>query len=214
MRDELRYCADIGLWSLDRPVSTCLWRTIYCAMHCFNRKLYRVYKNMVAKDKRNEAYWQALNGQSIREHLLRKSTGGKGTIKPRVRLMTRGEAFSTPNDIRKVENILASNPDVVWWIPTRSWRNEFYRPMVKALSVKYPNAKILASVDPSNTQEEVDGLKADGWSTMFFGNDDQTPQGQDAHKCAKTWNHTKGACATCTEGCFGANRVDVWLKKH
>jgi hypothetical protein len=169
---------------------------------------------MRSKDPRNEAYWQNLTGKLLRSHLLRKSTGGKGTLKTRVRLMTRGETFSTPSDIRKVEDILKSNPDTVFWIPTRSWRNEFYRPLVLRLAKEYPNAKILASIDPSNTQEEVDGLVKDGWSTMFFGDDDVTPQGSNAHKCSKTWNHSKGHCATCTEGCFGPGQKHVWLKEH
>jgi hypothetical protein len=213
MRSELRYCKDIGLWAIDRPMTSCTHRTVYCRTNCYNHKLYAIYRGMKPKDKRNEAYWQALDGGQIREHLLRKSTGGKGVVKTRARLMTRGEAFSTPNDIRKVEDILARNPDTVWWIPTRAWRNEFYRPLVKRLSDQYPNAKILASLDPSNTAEEVAGLVDDGWSTMFFGDNGHTDQPNPV-KCRKTWNHETGVCSTCTEGCFGAGQKHVWLKKH
>ena len=73
------------------------------------------------------------------------------------------------------------------------------------------NARVQASIDPSNDELEIELLKADGWSTMFYGDDTATDKG---FKCPKTWNKAKGHCAVCEKGCFSEKRTDVHLKQH
>jgi hypothetical protein len=95
---EIRHCADIGLWSIDRPRSSCKWASEFCKMTCYNRSIEsRFRKSIPAKDARNEASWKSIDGRQLADMLDRKRTPTE-----RIRLMTRGEAFSTPDDIARV----------------------------------------------------------------------------------------------------------------
>jgi hypothetical protein len=213
MKSTIRYCDDIGMFAYDRGIpQSCVHATDFCSTNCYNDKLYKIYPNMRGKDEKNELFWKLASGNIIKNDLARKR---KQTT--RVRLMTRGEAFSNFDDIGRVESILAENPDTEWWIPTRSWRNDWLRGLVRKLSDKYKNAHILASTDPTTTDEEWATLKAQGWSTMFFGDDDQriTPNGDKHFLCPKTHGGVKGACGVCKRGCFNSTkRVDVHLSQH
>lgn len=125
--------------------------------------------------------------------------------------MSYGEAFGCAADVARVRDIASGNPDVVFWIPTRAWRNPEMRAAVDVLRATVPNLRVLASEDPTTTSQEHKALVAEGWSTMYFGDDSAT---QGRFKCPKTWSHKDGACATCRKGCFSATRVDVHLKEH
>jgi len=78
------------------------------------------------------------------------------------------------------------------------------------------NIKVQASIDPSNSKEEVNSLIKKGWSTMFYGNDRMHPfvSKCDTIKCEKTWKKEKGHCAVCKNGCFNKKQSHIWLKKH
>lgn len=210
----MRFCNDIGMFAVDRGIpQSCGHATAFCAANCYNEKLYKVYPAMRGKDIKNEREWALIDGAKIRRELSRKR---KQTA--RVRLMTRGEAFSQFADIARVEHILSENPDVTWWVPTRAWRHPLLKFAVRKLADKYANARIMASTDPTTTAEEWTMLKAEGWSTMFFGIDDMTttPNGDRMFLCPKTHGaKVKGACAVCKRGCFRADkRVDVHLAQH
>ena len=213
MNSTIRFCADIGMFAYDRGIpQSCVHATEFCAVNCYNDKLYKIYPAMREKDEKNEKYWSLIDGKIVNRDLARrkKQTG-------RVRLMTRGEAFSKFSDVARVESILSENPDSVFWIPTRSWRHPILRFAVRKLADNYPNARILASTDPTTTDEEWAQLKADNWSTMFFGDDNQkiTPNGDKHFLCPKTHGKVKAACAVCKKGCFRADkRVDVHLSQH
>ena len=216
METTIRWCEDIGMFAYDRSIpQSCVHATAFCRANCFNDKLYKLYPAMRDKDIRNEQYWAEITGEKVRQDLARRK---KQTN--RVRLMTRGEAFSTWVDIPKVESILKENPDTLWWTPTRGWRDPLIRAELVRLRSTYSNAKILASIDPTTTAEEQASLDAEGWSTMYFGEDDEleTKTGNKRFKCPKTWGHVKGACAVCKRGCFkaddGAKPVHVHLKQH
>ena len=224
---EHRYCADLGMFAVDRPINTirdgdgrviakgsCLWKTSACD-DCFNLKFMRMYKRDIdARDVRNEQSWQRLTGKALRATLDRKSKRQTG----RVRLMTRGEAFRDRTDIIRVRDLLTANPDRLFWIPTRAWRNRHLRPLIVAIMREFPNARIQASTDVTTTREEQASLDAEGWSTMFFGDDEafETLTGEKRHLCAKTWEHDKGACAKrCGKGgCFDKEQTHVHLKQH
>lgn len=213
MNSTIRFCDDIGLYAYDRGIpQSCVHATGFCAVNCYNDKLYKIYPAMRGKDEKNEAFWANIDGQKVARDLSRRKKQTK-----RVRLMTRGEAFSVFADIARVESILAENPNTEFWIPTRAWRHPILRYSVRKLADNYPNARILASTDPTTTLEEWASLKSDNWSTMFFGADDQriTPNGDKHFLCPKTHGHVKAACAVCKKGCFRADkRVDVHLSQH
>jgi hypothetical protein len=183
---------------------SCRWCTSFCANTCYNRKIYACYKGMESADERYEREWLSLSGMDWARILDRKKRSTQ-----RVRLMTRGEAFSTAADVDRVRDILAWNPGRLVWIPTRVWRGPL-RDAVRRLSY-LSNARIMASIDPSNNDDEIDTLKADGWSTLFFGDDDDV---RGRIKCPKTWQGVHGACASCTVGCFRSRQVHVHLKEH
>ena len=140
---------------------------------------------------------------------------GKRYQTDRIRLMTRGEAFTCVLDIVKVYDLAMAMPDRQIWIPTRAWRTTALKNEIEKLLFNLPNVAVLASLDPSNTYAEKAMLKRDGWSTMFYGDDTETA---DRFKCPKTWGHIKRACAKCKNGCFKMIEkgvpVHVHLKQH
>lgn len=215
MQDStIRWCGDIGMFAYDRPIpESCVHATAFCRETCYNEKLYTTYPLMRVKDVRNEAYWQQLDGLQVNFDLRkrRKQTD-------RLRLMTRGEAFRDLLDVARVESIAANNPQRLIWVPTRAWRSPLLNAMVTRLRNTYSNLRILASTDPTTNDEEWVQLKAQGWSTMFYGDDTTryTPNGDKYFLCPKTHGaKVRGACAKCKRGCFRADkRVDVHLAQH
>lgn len=201
----MQFVDDIGMIVINRGPESCKWRSEFCTKNCYNKKLYRAFGHvMTPKDVENEEIWKNYIGETLNIK-LKKSKYNK-----RVRLCSRGEAFSEPSDIGKVYDILNKNPDTLIWIPTRAWRGPL-REFVKELSM-IQNARVMASIDPSNTKDEIDKLISEGWSTLFFGDDTDI---SNRFLCPKTWNKIKGECYRCgAGGCFSDIRVDVHLKKH
>lgn len=218
LKSEIRFCADIGMWAIDRPIwFSCLHATKFCLEKCYNFKLYKLYKNMKTKDERNETAWSTATKKDAQE--LRVSLGRKkkGCGVKRFRFMTRGEAFRDKSDIARVENIAIQLWDYELWIPTRSWHNPLLWIEVKRLESRKHNLRILASTDPSDSSEDLGMLETIGQSTMFFGDDNflKMPYGKKLFKCPKTWGKIKGACAVCKKGCFRTDKpVHVHLKQH
>jgi hypothetical protein len=207
----VRYCDSIGLYAIDRPRSSCKWATAHCKRHCYNAKLYKMYKEMRGCEAALEQQWQETDGQAVLVQLGRKQKPTR-----RVRLMTRGEAFKTPGDVAKVADILASNPGTLFWIPTRAWRNDTMRQLVQTHIRPFANARVMASTDPTTTAEDWTKLRDWGWSTMYFGDDEKraTDIGEPMFPCPKTHKGKHGACRTCRNGCFSTQRVNVHLRGH
>ena len=207
MKSTIRFCKDIGMFAYDRSREfSCIYKTIFCEQTCFNNKLEKAFGHAIEpKDIRNDAYWLILNGRLVKKDLARKRNQTK-----RVRLMTRGESFKNMEDVRKVRDILIKNPDTIFWIPTRAWRDNALRLALIGLKT-FPNARIMASIDPTTSAFEIVLLKEMGFSTMYYGDDNAT---QNRYKCPKTHNHATGHCAKCIKGCFSKERVDVHLKQH
>jgi hypothetical protein len=222
MKSEDRYCADIDMVTIDRPIDlTCRWATKFCRLHCFNVKLHRLYPAMEGKDVRNEAWWQQLTGAELKRVLDRKKRNTS-----RVRLMSRGEAFSTLADIDRVLDFARTMPDRIFWIPTRAWRNPIMRAAIEGQIMPLSNVALNASLDPTHTQDEYRDLVSAGWSTMYFGDGSgwEGPAETSRFDCPKT-THTekhpkgiKGFCSRCRGGCFSQvernKRTDVYLTKH
>ena len=65
---EIRHCADIGLWSIDRPRSSCKWASEFCKMTCYNNSIEsRFRKSIPVKDQRNETSWNSITGEALKE---------------------------------------------------------------------------------------------------------------------------------------------------
>lgn len=210
----MRFCASIGLFAIDRPKTSCRHATNFCAARCYNKKLYALYPMMLLKDAKNEDYWQSLTGESLSREMARKS---KSTN--RVRLMTRGEAFSCPADIDKVADITCKNPTTMFWIPTHAWREPQLREALETTIAPIKNVRLQASVDPSNTPGEVKSLRRSGWKIMAFGwgskQEMESALSIDGAKdCPKTAKHKIGACATCKGRCFAKAQTVVFLDQH
>lgn len=220
IKDLFRYCNDIGMFASDRPINdvgsvkgSCDHRTNFCDDTCYNVKLYRIYPNMGKRDERCEREWQQVSGDAVRTYLSRK----KKQIK-RARHMTRGEAIKDLSDIYRVKDIALATPDTTWWIPTRAWRNTLLRELIQIELFPITNIALNASLDPSNTQDEEDGLIDDGWNIMYYGDDTKYAEKGEAFKCPKTWKKMSGHCAVCKAGCFSqttiGKRVTVHLSSH
>lgn len=212
---ELRWCADLGMFALDRPIAaSCAHQTPFCRSECFNGKLYDLYQ-LGPKDQRNESAWLANNVTSLSVSLSRKRHQTN-----RARFMTRGEALKDSADIPRIRAICEATPNTVWWLPTRSWHNRKLWRRIEAAGLRdIPNLRILASIDPSDRMPDLDWIAAKGLSTMYFGDNGEAfrvhPILGQWFRCPKTWAHVKGACSKCKRGCFNRSRpVRVHLKKH
>jgi hypothetical protein len=203
-----RYNDDIGLFTLDRGPDTCKHATEFCSKHCYNRKLYVVFKQMCGRDIKNNKFWLESSGKDIVKILKRKR-------KPinRIRLCSRGEPFADISDITKLEDWLTEleKESIDVMIPTRAWRDVKLKKIIEQKLFKFHNAKILASLDPV-TLSSYDILVKEGWSTTFFGDDNMNKP--NFFKCPKTWKKQKKVCLHCQNGCYSNKRVDIHFKEH
>ncbi len=76
------------------------------------------------------------------------------------------------------------------------------------------NLHICASTDILTTEQDYQTLHKAGWSTMFFGNDNQAVpcQGAEFVDCPKTAKSE--TCDTCGKGCFETKQTHVKLLEH
>jgi hypothetical protein len=206
----IRWCKDIDMFAIDRPKSSCLWKTKFCKEHCYNNKFYKMAKiKLELRDKKNETFYSNIFGTDLNIILSRKR-------KPtdRFRLCTRGEPITGSYDIYQLKDWARYNPRTQFWVPTRAWRNTNLKCLIEKHLFNVDNVFIQASLDPSNTQAEVDDLIKRGWSTSFFGNDNVYPfKNVNYVKCPLKWSHT-GSCSTCTVACFNPKQTHHWLKEH
>ena len=207
-----RYCPDLGLWALDRPVSSCRHFSPFCRENCYNEKLYNVFgPSLRPKDRRNEAAWTSLTAETVSDLFNKLERSPRFQRSRRLRLMTRGEALATTVDVSRVVLLCseAERRNATIWLPTRVWRNRSLWAIVQSNLQPFVQSgalKLMASTDPSDPIGP-----ADGTSTMYFGDDTETAG---RVLCAKTHEHVKAACQTCERGCFSTTAVDVHLKKH
>lgn len=231
MHTPARWCKDIDEWSIDRPINdvgdvegSCIHRTEFCNVTCYNIKLYKAFKGMAKKDIANEKFWQSLptkhdvNSVSIKalqQQLFRSRRQTK-----RARLMSRGEGIKEVTDVFRVKILCESTPDTTWWLPTRAWRNKKLKQLIEDILFSIPNLQVNASTDPTTTRKEQKMLEESNWSTMFYGDDTQTKTltGERRFLCPKTHKKLKGHCSLCKGGCFSqrtlGKRSDVHLSQH
>jgi hypothetical protein len=209
---EFSYCKEIDLWTLDLPRTTCKYKTAYCRKHCYNNKIEAAYSSTIpAKDKRNKKFWENLEVSDFIDFVERKAKS-KYPVK-RFRFCSRGEIGYTIASLYKVYKIAVALPEIIFWIPTRAWRTKHIGYRFWLNQIRYlPNTRVMASIDPSTSANARAELLVLGWSTMYFGDNDNTIG---RTLCPKTWFKASGIkCSTCQDGCFSKDRVDVHLKKH
>ena len=217
-RGFLTWNHGIQMWAIDRPVASCTHRTSFCRQNCYTRKAYTQYHHMMpASDIKNEYRWGVMTGDKIAAEIAGKNQRARARAVSRVRFCTKGEPFSEINDIDLVKDIAVKNPEVLFWIPTRAWRQTEFREAIEVKLFQFLNLSIMASIDPSNSIEEVQMLDKSGWSKMFFGHDN-VEEAEAAFrtrfaKCPKTHKGLHGSCRTCNL-CFTTEQINVHLKKH
>jgi hypothetical protein len=225
LNDLFRECKDIGMAASDRPINdtknhegSCVHRTDYCDQTCYNIKLYNMYENMAKRDDRCETIWQKLDksNSDFTQFFSRKQYDTS-----RVRHMTRGEAFKDIRDVYRVKTMCLLNPDILWWIPTRAWRNTRIKSLIEKELMPLDNCAINASLDPSNSKAEWQMLIDDDWNIMFYGDDTLTHDpvyGKRMFACPKTHKGLKGHCIDCKAGCFAQKTINrtqiVHLSEH
>jgi len=217
-RGFLTWNDGIEMWALDRPVASCTHCTSFCRRNCYTQKAYRQYHHaMPAADIKNEHRWGLLTGEGLAKEIAGKSNRSRARKTDRVRFCTKGEPFSELADIDKVRDIAVSSPGTLFWVPTRAWRREAFRAKIEEELFDIPNLRIMASIDPSNSREEVQAIDKAGWSKMFFRIDyvaeAEKTFGIKFSLCPKTHEGQHGSCQTCNL-CFGDGQNNVHLKKH
>ncbi len=226
LKSRIKVNPELGMLTIDRKWgTTCKWRTKFCDKHCYNRGLIDIHPSIKKSGKPDEEFWAGLDGKWLVEFLhsdtfdnwSEKMGYSAAFMRGRIRLATRGETFADLSDVDKVADLLDMNPQTLFWIPTRAWRAEFVNgneEMINAIEqtvMVFPNARVLASTDPTNTPDEIALLDQRLWSTMFFG-DDYATDGR--FKCPKTHKKWKSYCRLCKNGCFSASEVHVHLSEH
>ena len=213
MMNETRNVSDIGMACFDLSVETCKGKTAYCEKECFNCKLYKLYKDMPQKDIRNDAYFINNKPDKIASDLLARKKFGND----RKRACSRGDCLTSKSFIDKTVSIVDTmfkRAKTLTWIPTRAWHIEsLYSDLLK---IKDNNGmRLMASIDPSDNDQDIKSLWNDGFSLMYFGdNNKKDLAGIKMFKCPKTFKKIKGHCNKCQKGCFSTKQVAVHLKKH
>ncbi len=219
---RIKVNAELGMLTIDRAWgSTCKWKTSFCREHCYNKKLMAVHPSILKASKPDEQFWADFDGKWLYEFLhsdrfeyWAQKMGYTGAfMRGRIRLATRGETFAEPADVDKVADLLDMNPQTLFWMPTRAWRDSDMADLIEDQVLPFPNARVLASTDPSNTAAEYREIEGRGWNTMFFG-DDSAAATDGRFRCPKTWKKWKSYCRLCKNGCFKNGEVHVHPSMH
>jgi len=206
-------CRALGLHVVN-PGPVCKWANSACSRFCYARNSVRRWRHTKNR----------VNGRSYMAEAIQRDAARWMLWAPyhfsgysRVRVASRFEPFNTREDIEQVRSWVVGCPNTLFWIVTRSWIDPTIRALVQDRIMVEPNARVLGSIDRLTTQDQYDGLVADGWSTMGVWTrrrDAAHPFNPQAIKCQKTFDRVKGACKTCSRGCFADKRTDVHLLLH
>lgn len=197
-----RFVNDLGIVAIDRGHTSCVNATETCRRTCYNRKflMYPSFRKCyIGKDCNDNKRWDAAQSSDFAAF-------------SRVRICTRGDGITSTFDVDRIAQWCADNPNTLFWVPTRAWRDPVVGGYALHVAKKHKNFKLMASVDDSMRHEQP-RLARYGWSTMYYHTQNEAPKVR-AFQCPKTWKTEKVNCATCRDGCFSEKRVDVWLKKH
>jgi len=224
MAEPIRFVKDIGMFAFSRGRGMCRWQTPWCRRNCYNNKFYAVNPKLDAIDKADNDFWRGADSADF-VNAIRAAADYEDV--PRFRFSVRGEIWMGRDDVERVMLIMRYLPDTLFWIPTRAWQDTIMRNFIAKTILPLPNARVMASTDPSITPEDEKYLLKMGYSVLFTGDNDSPDQlllTEDGgttekrtagmYRCPKTWGDERGHCAVCTEGCFSGKSVAVHLKKH
>ena len=100
-KPEWRWCNDIGMYAIDRDMASCAkTASPWCKEHCYNFKLFYLYKAMPGCDARLKQAWANFDAKEVNASLA-----GKRKQVKRVRLATRGEAINCVADVLKIAEL-------------------------------------------------------------------------------------------------------------
>lgn len=212
-------CDALGIHKID-PSAGCPFATATCRKSCYAMNAVRRWLSACHRGTHTLMLRIALDGKLWSRWTARHFKGIKF-----IRLGTRFEPLKSACDVERIRKWALESPGTTFQIPTRCWHDAGMRRLVEERLMGLPNIRLLASIDKETTQEEFEGLRADGWSTMGFWSRKEIgphPLAGDmpsVERCPKTWEgaHGKTACLRCAEndrGCFGRHRKDIYLKLH
>ena len=213
-----RYCKDIGLWALDRPMSSCLFRTDWCKAHCYNNKFMR-WPTVKAHESKLASYWDRFINRPVERFEADFLSHRRKPVK-RFRFCTRGEAFNSVDDFLAFEQLLPAFPSITFAFYTRSWINPAMKFYLSRLKAHHKNVRIVLSFDPSTRDVRLEQDAIDhGYSLSYVGNDGsllvtESEYKKQWFKCPKTWKGFKKHCAICKGGCFSRTPKRIHLKQH
>ena len=210
-------CRSTGLWNSSESMESCKrFRSSTCT-GCYASNSNKRWKNVLPAFNARVAHaWQALSVNEFNAIWQRKKD------QTRFRMAKQGECLCDYAHIHNVWHIVLSNPQTLWWIPTRAWKDTLLRQRIDKIR-ELPNARVMASIDVDYmTRKAVPSLLSDGWKLLFSspGKQANTPGfpesmfGVPFALCEKTWNadHIKDVCLHCARGCF--NRENTHLHWH
>lgn len=217
---RIKIYVGLGMIAIDRALgTTCTWRTPFCTRYCYNKTLMQVRPGIKQSGPADEAFWAALTGEWLYDLLHSERFAAfsermgytPAWMRGRMRLATRGEAFSQSEDVPKIADLMKCNPATLFWVTTRAWVNGTMANLIEDMVLDLPNARVLASLDPSHSEADFRRAEKLGWNTIFFGDDTFT---EGRYLCPKTWKRKKSYCRLCRNGCFKDGPVDVHLAVH
>ena len=224
MTANIRFVDEIGLYAFSRGCGTCKWQTDWCRRYCYSQKFHRVNPNLVEIDQSDNAFWRGADSDQI---VAAIHAANNYEYPKRFRFSVRGEIWLKCDDVEKVMLILLQMPDTLVWIPTRAWQDADMRGLIERLILPMPNARVVASTDPTTPAEADQDLRQSGWSTIFAGINDNgnqllldehggttEPRTCGAFRCPKTWERVPGHCAVCEDGCFSKGPVSIHFRQH
>jgi len=224
MAEYIRFVDDLAMHAFSRGKETCVYCTTWCKKNCYFNKFYAMGWANIEWDKRDNQWWKSCTVDEFVEQAVVKIPFNPS----RFRFSVKGEIWTCVDDVSKVRGICDRMPDTTFWIPTRAWQDSEMEAAIEDYGLlELPNARVMASVDPSvGNQDTLDYLHDCGWSILYVGHNehqDQMVLGEEGleegltkgmYRCPKTWEEKLGHCAICAEGCFSEKRVDVQLRKH
>lgn len=180
----------IGAVSLP-PLITCPGKTEYCSKVCYATKgffrMTNVQKSLAANYEQAETpEFVSLVNRSIQKKKLKA-----------VRIHPAGDFYS--NDyIDKWKQIVAANPEVKFWVYTRSWRLPELVDKLQELA-QYPNIQIFASTDDTTKETPPTWLRTatvakswDSFDSSYVRCPNQKNKTITCEKCTYCFKPTKG----------------------
>jgi hypothetical protein len=223
MSNPIRMVPEIGMLGFSRGMGTCKWATPWCRENCYFKKFYRMGWATDERDKKDNGFWRSASSE---EFVTAVKIAADFEPVPRFRFSVKGEIWLKKDDVEKVMLIMRQMPETLFWIPTRAWHSGEMADLIERHIFSLRNARVLASTDPDTTPDEWMWLRYRRWPIVFSGDNDDPRQLMLApggarekvtlgmHRCEKTWDQRSGRCATCGEGCFSPEQVEVHLKRH